>query len=150
MTREQRFWAKVLIGDGCWLWTGAKRKGYGLFGEAGKGVTRQAHTIAYNILEGPSPLGLEPDHLCRDHSCIRPDHLEWITHRENVLRGEGMAAHRARQTHCTRGHELTLENTRMFRGTRRCRECSRHRGILCGCYRVPPDAQWESKRSRPQ
>ncbi len=27
------------------------------------------------------------DHLCRVRPCVRPNHLEWVSHRLNVLRG---------------------------------------------------------------
>lgn len=37
-------------------------------------------------INGPLPPGLELDHLCRNKSCVRPDHLEAVTHRENMRR----------------------------------------------------------------
>lgn len=36
---------------------------------------------------GPVPEGMELDHLCRNRWCINPDHLEPVTHAENVRRG---------------------------------------------------------------
>jgi hypothetical protein len=54
---------------------------------------------------------------------VNPDHLEPVTHRENMVRGEGIGG-RARWTHCSRGHEYTPETTmRAKNGTRRCRVC---------------------------
>lgn len=50
--------------------------------------TRPAHRVYYERFVGPVPDGLEPDHLCRVRPCIRPDHLELVTHLENCRRGE--------------------------------------------------------------
>jgi len=41
----------------------------------------------YEYFKGPVPDGLELDHLCRVRSCCNPDHLEPVTHKENIRRG---------------------------------------------------------------
>lgn len=41
--------------------------------------------------------GLEFDHLCRNKLCVRPDHLEAVTHTENVRRGNSPSAIAARK-----------------------------------------------------
>lgn len=125
----ERLWEKALAdGSGCWIWQGSGRKGYGRIsaGRRGDGML-SAHRVAYEIVKGPIPEGLEPDHLCRNRACINPAHLEVMTHRENVLRGEGPTAGYARQTHCKRGHEFTAENTSHENGSRICRPCRRAR-----------------------
>ena len=70
----------------CWIWTGAlDRKGYGQFwyGERIQG----AYVVGYRHVAGlPVPEGHELDHLCRVHACVRFDHLEPVTHRENSQR----------------------------------------------------------------
>jgi hypothetical protein len=38
---------------------------------------------------GSIPENLELDHLCRNPACVRPDHLEPVTHLENLRRGAG-------------------------------------------------------------
>lgn len=43
----------------------------------------------YELLVGPIPEGLTIDHLCRNTMCVNPDHLEPVTHRENLMRGVG-------------------------------------------------------------
>lgn len=109
---------------GCWEWTGAKNAlGYGrVRSETGDGV--YAHRAMFELVVGPIPAGLNLDHLCRNTRCVNPDHLEPVSQRENVLRGVGPFAQKARKTHCVRGHEFTAENTYMLDANRRnCRTC---------------------------
>jgi hypothetical protein len=41
----------------------------------------------YELKYGPSPIGMELDHLCKTRCCIRPDHLQPVSDAENVRRG---------------------------------------------------------------
>lgn len=51
-----------------------------------------------------------------------------IDGRLQAFRVSGLSARRARKTHCSHGHEYTLENTMPANGTgRRCRQCDRDR-----------------------
>jgi len=137
---EERFWAKVdkngpvpgadtlAAGKGpCWLWTASKtRRGYGQVSIGRK--LRSVHQVAWELLVGPPPVGLELDHLCHIRHCVNPDHLEWVTHRENLMRSDNLVAQNARKTHCVNGHEFTPENTRTdSRGNRGCWICIRRR-----------------------
>ncbi len=79
-----RIMAKVEVVDGCWLFQGAKRSGYGQISVEGK--NKQAHRVSYEVNVGPIPEGLELDHLCRATNCVNPDHLEPVTHAENIRR----------------------------------------------------------------
>lgn len=94
--------------DECWNWPGCVgRTGYGktrvvIDGE----VFLSPHRAAYRLLVGPIPKGLSLDHLCRNPRCMNPHHLEPVTHRENVLRGESFAAANAKRDQCVRGHPL--------------------------------------------
>ena len=127
---EDRFWSRVDKTDGCWLWTGALVTGG--YGSIGLGQRRNglAHRVSYELHVGPIPNGLQIDHLCRVRRCVNPAHLDVVTIRENVLRGEGITARYARKTHCAHGHEFTEENTRRTRTNGRvCRTCERNRGI---------------------
>jgi len=124
-TRVRRFWERVHKTDGCWLWTGALNdEGYGAVRGPNKKNTR-AHRFAYEITVGPIPPGLTLDHLCRTRNCVNPAHLEPVTNKENLLRGEGWAAKNARKTHCVHGHEFTPDNIYTIPGRtwRECRKC---------------------------
>lgn len=123
---EIRFWQKVDKTKSCWLWMGARGKsGYGLFAVSKDRKAYGAHRYVWEITMGPIPKNLVIDHLCRNKLCVNPDHLEPVTQRENVMRGNGPTAVNARMTHCWRGHEFTEEN--IYRspsqGYRVCRKC---------------------------
>lgn len=71
---------------GCWEWVGARvGDGYGAFKRAGK--RQSAHRVAYVLVKGTIPTGLDLDHRCRNRSCVNPEHLEPVTRGENVRRG---------------------------------------------------------------
>lgn len=73
---------------GCWDWLLYKGSlGYGQVGVKGTGKVVPAHRFIYEQHKGPIPDGLELDHLCRNPSCVNPEHLEPIQHNENVRRG---------------------------------------------------------------
>src|SRR5438552_3837324 len=109
-------------GGGCWIWCATRdRKGYGYLSYRHDNV--RAHRFSYERFVGPIPNNLDLDHLCRNPTCVRPDHLEPVTVRENNLRGIGFAAQNFVKTHCLRGHEFTEANTQWKRGHRICLEC---------------------------
>ena len=110
----------------CWVWTGAKTgNGYGNY-YVSTNKWACAHTVVFEALVGPVPPDQELDHLCRVRRCVNPDHLEPVTHSENIARGNVGAFNRAKSA-CPKGHAFDDRNTRMYMGRRYCRACSRER-----------------------
>lgn len=131
-SEQERFRSKYAAqrGSGCWLWTGTFwPNGYGMFALERKAGEPPRYALAHRYsfeLEGRAiPDGLVIDHLCRVRACVNPSHLEPVTTRENLVRGEGFVGLQARRTHCARGnHPLSGANLVVDRnGWRSCRKC---------------------------
>ena len=112
---ETRFERQVEKGDH-WLWTGQVRGEYPVFMVDGRKVS--VHRWSYETFVGPIPDGMQVDHLCGITRCVRPEHLEPVTPRENSLRA-------LRKDTCRNGHPVSDETAYWYRGKRRCRECRR-------------------------
>lgn len=161
---ERRFWPRVdkdgpvpsLCPDlgACWLWLGAKRGGgYGVIADrrSGKVIMLNTHRLAYELVIGPIPSGMQLDHLCHVRHCVNPRHLQPMTQRINNLRCDGPFARKWRQSHCLNGHPFDEANTRVNRnGTRHCKACRDDRRrqkseLLCACgcgARTTVGARW--------
>lgn len=137
---RERLMSLVTIVGQCWEWQGYRSHGYGHIYSPTHGRILKAHRVAYELFVGPIPAGLHIDHLCRNRACVRPDHLEPVTAKENLLRGIGLTARNAAVTHCPKGHEYTELNTRWVISNRRrvkapprqnsvrqCRACDREK-----------------------
>lgn len=112
---------KELIGE-CIIWTGYIRKtdGYAIYGQSKIYV----HRMKYEEKYGKIPDGMQLDHLCRNRSCVNPDHLEPVTQIENRQRSPLLTG---KKTHCPHGHEFSKENTYHYKGTKMCKQCRRNR-----------------------
>lgn len=114
----------------CLLWVGStNNRGYGLVQVNGR--LELAHRVAYAAEYGPIPDSLVIDHLCRARNCVKPEHLEAVTQRENQRRGRLAAALKVGDT-CINGHEITDEAQLYVRPSgkvecRRCRSAESHR-----------------------
>lgn len=92
--------------DECWLWAGGTDKSdYGTvsYWYDGRVMAKKAHRVMYEYFVGEVPKGKELDHTCNTPRCINPDHLQPLTHRENMRK-------LYKPNHCNRGHELTPDN----------------------------------------
>jgi len=113
---------------GCWEWSGyVTQRGYGQIWDGEKNVS--AHRFSYELYKGKIPDGKEIDHVCENTRCVNPDHLEAVTHSENISRATyRMDYENSRKTHCKHGHLLEGDNLRPGQnGRRQCRECARKR-----------------------
>lgn len=112
-----RFSSQVALSEqGCLEWLGTRQSnGYGSFYIDGSTV--RAHRYSYSYAFGPIPPNLEINHLCKNRRCVLPEHLEAVTHRENVRW--------SMRTHCINGHEFSVENTYMHQNKRHCKICRR-------------------------
>lgn len=84
---------------GCWEWQAAKgSSGYGhLLDEGLPHRLIGAHVASYTVHVGPIPEGFEIDHVCLNKLCVNPDHLEAVTHRENMRRSNEYGRHAMRR-----------------------------------------------------
>jgi len=71
---------------GCWQWLmSILPKGYGCLRISGQLFL--AHRWMYERLRGTIAEGMQIDHLCRNRSCVNPDHMEVVSNAENSRRG---------------------------------------------------------------
>lgn len=111
----------------CWLFPSNGGEGYAMLWHQGKMV--KVAILAYRLRYGCVPTGLVLDHTCMNRGCWNPDHLEPVTHSENIRRSGKQDTH-SRITHCPQGHAYDLDNTYWKkkpngRFQRVCRSCSR-------------------------
>lgn len=127
----ERFFA--LIGNQtefyCWPWLGFFDKdGYPLFRRQ-NGSSCRAQRYSYETFRTTIPDRLVTDHICRNKICVNPFHLQAVTDKVNLLRGNGACALNSRKRICKWGHPLSGENliTYKYKNSifRACRECRR-------------------------
>lgn len=119
--------------NGCWIWQLSKeKKGYGRMKVNYK--TLMAHRVSYEAFVKNIPEGLQIDHLCKNTSCVNPDHLEPVTAKENLHRSSLTDRWKAKKqiSHCPQGHEYTESNTLIKKNAwgndcRNCRKCNSER-----------------------
>jgi hypothetical protein len=124
MTVEERFEWMVYKTESCHYWlSGCDHYGYGIVHKDGR--QQKAHRVAWERENGPISPGLTIDHLCRNPSCVNPNHLEPVSQAENVRRGMSPGAILHRANKCSHGHDLNEHTSTQSktRKSRRCLEC---------------------------
>jgi hypothetical protein len=101
------------------------------------GVLWKAHRLAWLAAGKELFPGMELHHVCENRLCINVDHLQQVTHGENIRArsfserpGNGSGRRKgisregyATRTHCANGHDWNETNVRMYRGYGHCRIC---------------------------
>lgn len=125
---------KIEVVGGCWVWIAARQSaGYGSVSFLGR-KGRLAHRVVYELLVGEIPRDRECDHLCRNRTCVNPEHIDLVTSRENTARGDAPRVTKlrhAKRTQCPSGHPYDEANTVWYTKKgyrcRSCRACERAR-----------------------
>lgn len=133
---ERCFWPHVEKGarhDACWNWTGDVNAGgyaYIRWRAERKSHRINAARYSYILAYGAFPDGMEPHHRCFNPRCVNPDHIEPVTHEENLrLRRRELMGKRQRPDQyerCVNGHTLNDTTRRITpSGRAACRICDR-------------------------
>ena len=64
---------------GCWLWPTLNRKGYPI-----TSCSRRLHRAVIECKYGASLGSQQAHHKCANTACVNPNHLQPVTHRENI------------------------------------------------------------------
>lgn len=125
---------------------GWKAQGYGRL-SINHVTAVKAHRFACELLVGPVPVfthvgvSLEADHLCRVRPCVRPSHIEFVTHKTNLHRGVSPTAQNIKKEICLKGHTFDVANTYHGRKGRTCVTCRTERKR---CYRLKYLEAWRA------
>lgn len=124
--------ARYEIVDGCHRWKGPTYpNGYGKLSRDLHG-TRLVHRAAWIERHGPISDDVDLDHRCHQppcpggpeclhRRCLNVEHLQPVTHAENLKRG-----HQVRTMCKARRHDITVPGA-LIPGTRRCVRCAQAR-----------------------
>lgn len=106
----------------CWTWQNCiNSKGYGCVQHDGK--RQLVHRVAYTLLVGPIPDGLQIDHLCLNRRCCNPHHLEPVTGAVNVGRAAAATKSRCKHGHPLAGPNVRIKSKGQAGSQRQCRAC---------------------------
>lgn len=96
------------------------------------------HRASYRAFKGRLISGMEIDHLCKNTSCINPDHLDQVLPIVNKHRSNCATTINLLKTHCCKGHEFNSTNTRIRNSKwRACRLCEKIRKKNRRAVRLP-------------
>lgn len=143
MERIERM-VSIIPVTGCWMWMGTlSPSGYG---KMSIGTRRpNAHRVVYAAYNGRDMADVgELDHLCRHPWCVNPEHMEEVSHAENMRRARHPKSWRGMhaQQVCDRGHIISRWNRLPGNHAKhwRCRICKRD-------YSARYHQQWRSASS---
>lgn len=123
------FLSRVQITPTCWNWKLYVRPdGYGIVYI--NRYPQYAHRYSYELFKEFIPDNYVIDHLCRNKKCVNPAHLEAVTQKENLIRGENVVSIiNLEKTHCSQGHSFKPPHLYIDpnNGKRSCRTCANQR-----------------------
>jgi hypothetical protein len=113
--------------SGCHLWTGRlNERGRPILVVGGR--KRRVHRLVLE-LDGSLPPGMDVHHRCRERRCVRPDHLETITHAAHTrLHAEARGAPRRAEIAARASHERWHRRRGVL--VPGCRHCDERRRAL--------------------
>jgi len=120
-----------IIKDGHWLYNGSLITGYGSYYNGASSFLVHRLSLCIYLKIDYKDHSWQACHLCEYTNCWNPLHLYQGTaltnHKDSVKAGNNFdigILNRLR-THCSKGHELTPENTYHYKNERQCRICKR-------------------------
>jgi hypothetical protein len=139
--RVDAFWARTIPEpmSGCFLWMGElTTNGYGHVIVSMRPRRRVgAHRMAYALVHGPVPAGLDVCHRCDNRACVNPDHLFAGTRAENLgdMVRKGRSAKGEDHSQVVMTEALVREARDLASQGMRHREIGQHLGIHPGTIR---------------
>lgn len=144
LDRDPEWWDRKvvpkLVPDGdCLVWSGFRLpSGYGqvylpgVFSPRGTPTSGYVHRVAYMQHHGEVITSEVLDHLCRNRACAYVPHLDPVSQRDNLLRGDTLTAAEVKRTVCPKGHptigpDALLIPSLLAKGMRACLVCHRER-----------------------
>jgi hypothetical protein len=134
MTLQERFNKFIEKTEECWLWTSATQGTYGAFWYDSKQIL--AHRMSYILHHGPITDGLIVRHKCRNKLCVKPEHLETGTLKEN-------SADRWRDN--TMNNKLTVEQVQLIRSSdKSLKQLAEEFGVhFCTISKIKANKSWQ-------
>lgn len=80
--------------SGCWIWQGTLKHGYAQVVLGSR--TRQVHRLSLETWMRADLGSQAAHHKCANPACVNPEHLQPVTHRENVAEMMARQAYRSR------------------------------------------------------
>jgi hypothetical protein len=122
---HEKFLSHIRVMGECWIYqvnySGSWYRSLAIGGKQFK-----AHRVSMSIFKGDLNPELVIDHICRNKSCVNPDHLREVTQKINNCENSlSITGFNKFKTHCKYGHEYTPENTKRTSTGRNCRICIR-------------------------